>query len=158
MGFTALAVAIHLLEAALPSPLPGVKPGLANVIVLIALLRYDWPLAAAVGLLRPVTGSLINGTFLTPTFVMSFSGAVGSILILGLAWLLARRALSPIGFGALAALGHMTGQVLAAYSLFIPHPAVLKLLPVLLAASLGLGILSGIICRELIRRLPPRPC
>ena len=38
-GFAALAIAIHIIESAFPSPLPGVKPGLANVVTLIVLFR-----------------------------------------------------------------------------------------------------------------------
>ena len=32
----ALAIAIHIIESAFPTPLPGVKPGLDNVVTLIA--------------------------------------------------------------------------------------------------------------------------
>lgn len=157
-GFTALAVAIHVLEAAFPSPLPGVKPGLANVITLIVLLRYGWRLAVWVGLLRVLAGSLLAGTFLTPTFVLSFSGQAASLLLLGLAWLLARGWLSVMGLAWLAAMGHMAGQIAVAWLLFVPHPVVWQLAPLLIAAALGLGTLSGIIARGVLERLPPRPC
>src|SRR3569623_301247 len=36
----ALAITIHVAEGALPSPLPGVKPGLANVVTVIAPVQY----------------------------------------------------------------------------------------------------------------------
>ena len=36
----ALAIGLTLAEAALPSPLPGVKPGLANIVVLLVLLQW----------------------------------------------------------------------------------------------------------------------
>ena len=45
-GFAALAIAIHILEAAFPSPLPGIKPGLANVVTLVVYLRHGLRLAA----------------------------------------------------------------------------------------------------------------
>ena len=38
----ALALALHLLEAQIPSPLPWVRPGLANLMALIALLTLGW--------------------------------------------------------------------------------------------------------------------
>ncbi|MGB0956764.1 MAG: Gx transporter family protein, partial [Panacagrimonas sp.] len=44
-AFAALAIAIHVLEATFPSPVPGVKPGLANVVTLIVLLRYSFGMA-----------------------------------------------------------------------------------------------------------------
>jgi heptaprenyl diphosphate synthase len=54
----AFAIGLSVLEAAIPSPLPGVKPGLANIIVLIVLQRYGWRSAAWVSMLRVFAGSL----------------------------------------------------------------------------------------------------
>ena len=34
----ALAITIHVIESVLPSPLPGLKPGLANVVTIAVLL------------------------------------------------------------------------------------------------------------------------
>ena len=56
---TAAAIAIALVESAVPSPLPGVKPGLANIVTLLVLLRYDWATAAWVTLLRVLAVSLL---------------------------------------------------------------------------------------------------
>ncbi len=153
-GFTALAVAIHVLEAAFPMPLPGVKPGLANIVTLIVLLRHGWRCAVWVGLLRVLVSSILLGTFLTPTFILSFSGALTSLGILGVAYCMARRWLGPVGYAVLAALAHMGGQLLVAYALFIPHPVLLKLAPLLLAFAMGLGIVSGMICLGIVRKLP----
>ena len=150
---TALAVAIHLLEATLPSPLPGVKPGLANVVVIVVLLRFDWSTAAWVSLLRVLVSGLLLGTFLSPTFMLSLAGAVASVAVL---WPAARAggAFGPVGLSVLAALAHMSGQFALAYALFIPHPGLLHLLPVLLTLALLFGIVSGILARILLRHWP----
>ena len=151
---TALAVAIHLVEATLPSPLPGIKPGLANVITIVVLLRFGWGSAAWVSLLRILVSSLLLGTFLSPTFVLSLGGATASIAVL---WVASRRwtpAFGPLGLSVLAALAHMSGQFGLAFALFIPHPGLLHLLPVLLTAALLFGITSGIIARIMLQGLP----
>lgn len=150
---TALAVAIHLLEAALPSPLPGIKPGLANVIVIAVLLRFGWGAAAWVSLLRVLASGLLLGTFLSPTFMLSLAGAMASVAAL---WLAARAggAFGPIGLSVLAALAHMSGQFALAYVLFIPHPGLLHLLPVLLSVALLFGVVSGILARILLQHWP----
>ncbi|HSP01727.1 MAG TPA: Gx transporter family protein, partial [Thioalkalivibrio sp.] len=132
----ALAIAIHVLEAALPSPIPGVKPGLANVITVLALLMYGWRVALWVSLLRVLAGSLLIGSFLSPSFLLSLSGALASLAALGIAHALAGPRLSALGLCVLAAMAHMGGQFLVAYTLIIPHPGLLKLLPVLLTAAL----------------------
>ncbi|ACL73981.1 Gx transporter family protein [Thioalkalivibrio sulfidiphilus] len=151
----ALAIAIHVLEAALPSPIPGVKPGLANVITVLALLLYGWRVAVWVSLLRVLAGSLLVGSFLSPTFLLSLTGALASLAALGLATAVAGRHLSALGLCVLAALAHMLGQFLVAYTLIIPHPALLKLLPVLLTAALLFGLASGTIARMMYPQRPP---
>jgi heptaprenyl diphosphate synthase len=147
----ALAIAIHVLEAALPSPLPGVKPGLANVITIVVLVQFGWRTAAWVGLLRVLCGSLLLGTFLSPTFFLSLAGALASLAVLGLATRLPGRGFGPVGYGLLAAQAHMLGQFLVAYRLFIPHAGLWTLLPLLLTAALLFGLLSGIIARMMLQ-------
>ena len=148
---TALAVAIHLIEAALPSPLPGVKPGLANVITVVVLMRFGWRTAAWVSLLRVLVSGLLLGTFLSPTFALSLGGALCSVTILWLALQLGRGSFGPVGYSVLAAMAHMTGQFGIAYTLFIPHPGLLHLLPVLLTLALLFGITSGILARSMLK-------
>ncbi len=148
---TALAIGIHLLEAALPSPLPGVKPGLANVITIVVLVQFGWPSAAWVSLLRVLCGSLLLGTFLSPTFFLSLSGALASVAALWCGTRLPGRGFGPIGLSLLAALAHMSGQFLIAYALFIPHPGLWTLFPVLLTAAVLFGLLSGIIARIILK-------
>jgi len=145
-SLAALAVGIHLVEAGLPSPLPGVKPGLANVITILVLLQYGWPAAAWVSALRVIAGSLLSGTFLGPTFLLSAGGAVASLAVLAIAW----RFPAPVrpgavGLSVLAGVAHVATQVVLAWWLFIPHAAVLKLAPVLYAAAVITGTVNGII-------------
>ena len=154
--FSALAIAIHLLEATLPSPLPGVKPGLANVVTITVLCLYGWRVAAWVNVFRVVIGSILLGTFLTPTFMMSASGAASALLAVGLVSLLNRVpgvCVGPLGYSVLAALAHMSGQFMLAYMLFIPHPGLFKLFPVLMSLALLFGVLSGIIAQFLLKRI-----
>ena len=152
-GFAALAIVIHLAESALPTPLPGFKPGLANIITLYVLLTYGWRMAASVSLLRVLGGSLLLGTFLSPTFILSLSGALASLAILAVSIHLPGRPFGPVGHSCLAAMAHMGGQFFSAYFLFMPHPALLSLLPVLLGAALLSGIVGGIITHKLIKRM-----
>jgi heptaprenyl diphosphate synthase len=152
-GFAALAIAIHVLEAAFPSPLPGVKPGLANVVTLVVLLRYGWRMAAWVTALRVLAGSLLIGTFLGPTFIMSAGGAAAALATLWVAQKLAGRWLGAVGYSVCAAMAHMGMQLIVAWQLFIPHPALLKLAPFLLTAGLVFGIVSGVIATIVLTRL-----
>ena len=158
--WAALAITIHLLESALPSPIPGIKPGLANVVVVAVLVLYGWRDAVWVGMLRVLVGSLLIGTFLTPTFMLSLAGAMSSLLVLTLAFQLSRLlpswGMGPLGYSVLAAQAHMLGQFLAAYLILIPHPALFKLLPVLMTAALVFGVISGMIAAAMIDKVQKR--
>jgi heptaprenyl diphosphate synthase len=79
----AFAIALHMVEAVIPSPLPGVKPGIANIVTLYVLLQYDFATAAWVSILRVFASSLLLGQFMSPTFALSLSGA---LLSLGTLW------------------------------------------------------------------------
>jgi heptaprenyl diphosphate synthase len=144
---TALAISIHILESAIPSPLPGFKPGLANVITIAVMIEFGWHTSAWVSFLRVVCGSLLLGTFLSPAFVLSLGGATFSITALWFASRLPGQGFSAIGFSVLASLAHMTGQFTLAWLLFIPNTALWRLFPVLLTVALLFGIVSGIIAR-----------
>ena len=152
-GFAALAIAIHILEAAFPSPMPGVKPGLANVVTVVVYLRYGLRIAAWVALLRVLVGSLLIGTFLSPTFMLSATGACASLLTLGLVGALGRSRIGAVGLSVTAAFAHMSAQISVAYLLFIPHPAILSLTPILLTAALVFGSVSGLIAASVHRIL-----
>jgi heptaprenyl diphosphate synthase len=153
----ALAITIHILESALPSPLPGVKPGLANVVTLITLCLYGWRIALWVVVVRVLVGSVILGTFLSPTFVLSATGAICSLLALAVLKNWSDRvkhwAVSPVGYGVAASMMHMLGQFWAAYLLFVPHKALFHLLPVLMTLALMFGLVSGAIAAIVLQRL-----
>lgn len=172
----ALAITLHIVESALPSPIPGVKPGLANIITILTLIQFGWSTAAWVNLLRVLVGSVLVGSFLSPTFILSLAGAVSSIMVLRVAsWLplWGRKqgietidpevgsgggsGFGPIGYSVLAAMAHMAGQFYTAYLLFIPHDALFHLLPVLMTAAVIFGIISGFIAHLILGRSLNQP-
>ncbi len=151
--FTALAIAIHVLESAIPSPIPGVKIGLANIVTIVVLVQFGWRTAAWVSLLRVLIGSLIIGSFLSPTFVLSLGGACASLIVIGIAYALARQYLSAFGYSVLAAIAHILAQFWLAYWLFIPHDALFHLLPILLTVAIITGIVNGSLALAVQKRL-----
>ncbi len=156
-GLAALAVAIHVLESAVPSPVPGIKPGLSNIITLLVYLRFGWRWAAWVSLLRVIVGSLTLGTFLSPAFVLSGGGALASLLLLGgLSVMPGRLGLGAVGVSVLMALAHMLSQFLLAWALFVPHPGMWNLLPLLLTAALVFGLVNGRLTMSLQEKLCER--
>ncbi|MGZ8257111.1 MAG: Gx transporter family protein [Gallionella sp.] len=149
----AVALGLTLLENAIPSPLPGVKPGLANIVTLIVLQRFGWRIAAWVSLLRVVAGSLLFGNFLTPGFFLGLAGALCSLLVLAVAQHLPRRAFGAVSHSILAAFAHIGAQLALVYVWLIPHQGIAYLIPIFAAAALIFGIVNGLIAARFLAQI-----
>lgn len=147
---TAAAIGLSLLDAAIPSPLPGVKPGLANIVTLFVLARFGWQAAAWVTVLRVFAGSLLLGNFLAPGFFLALCGASASLATLALARHLPARWFGPVSWSILAALAHIGGQLLLARLWLIPHDGVFLLTPIFGATALFFGTINGLIVAKLL--------
>jgi heptaprenyl diphosphate synthase len=149
--YAAAAIAASLIEAAIPSPLPGVKPGLANIVILIVLARHGWRDAAWVSVLRVIAGSLLAGQFLAPGFFLAATGALVSLAVLGALQALPWRWLGPVGRSVAAAFAHIGGQLVLARLWLVPHDGLFNLAPVFFAAALLFGIVNGVVADRLLR-------
>ena len=78
------AVGLSLIDAAIPSPLPGVKPGLANIVTLVVLARYGWGTAVWVSGLRVLAGSLLRRTLNNPRRRRQFNAAMAALRVFSL--------------------------------------------------------------------------
>ncbi len=141
---TAAAVLLAAVDAAIPLPLPGVKPGLANIVVLLVLYRHGFAAAAWVSLLRVLVAAFLFGQFLAPGFFLSAAGALASLLALWLGSLLPRRLFGPVSLSLAAAFAHICGQMLLVRLWLIPHDHIFLLLPVFFAAALVSGTVNGL--------------
>lgn len=155
-ALSTLAISLHMLEATFPSPLPGVKPGIANIVVLFVLYRFGWSTAASVSLLRVLAASLLFGQLFTPAFFLSLSGALCSLCVLLLAQALPRQHFSAVSLSVLAALAHVFGQVLVVRLWLIPVPQTWLLLAPLLTAALLFGLVNGMIVQMLLQHSTAR--
>jgi len=146
----ALAIALHMLEAVIPSPLPGVKPGIANIVTLYVLYKYDFASAAWVSILRVFASSLLLGQFLSPTFILSLAGALLSLGVLWLGMQLPKKHFGPVSLSILAAFAHIAGQLMIVRLWLIPHASVAYLVPIFAMAALFFGLINGIIAHKLL--------
>ncbi len=149
----AAAILLTVAEAAIPLPLPGVKPGLGNIVTLIVLARWGWRDAAWVALLRVFASSLLLGQFLAPGFFLSLGGALASLLTLGMAIRLPARWFGPVSHSILAAAAHIGAQLIIARLWLVPHNGVFYLLPVFIAAAVLFGLVNGLVAARLLQTL-----
>jgi len=156
----ACASVLQVAEALLPYPLPGVRLGLANMVTLIALVEISPGNAFRLALLRSLISSLILGTFLTPSFVLSFSGAMVSAAIMVLFYRLSRVVpwlrFSLVGISVAGSVSHVLAQLIVVYLLFVRNQGVLLLWPWLALSGVVMGAITGVVAIEVCKRLDTR--
>lgn len=150
--YAAAAIALSLAEAAIPTPLPGVKPGLANIVVLLVLLRHGWSEAAWVALLRVFAAGLLLGQLFAPGFFLSLAGSLLSLAVLALAVHLPRKWFGAVSLSLLAAFAHIGGQMLLARAWLVPHEGLWALWPVFSATATFFGLINGLIAARFLAR------
>lgn len=150
-----LSVVLNIIESFIPifnGSIPGLKLGLANVIVLIVLYLYSFKEAIYISILRVfLVGMLRTGLF-SMTFFFSLGGAILSVLIMGLT---KKTKLSIIGVSILGSISHSIGQILIAV-LLIQNIYIIYYTPWLLLFSIPTGILTGIISKYSVNYLQDR--
>jgi len=146
------AVVIGYIEGSIPLnfTVPGVKLGLANVVVLFALYK-----------LKPgeVLALVILKTFFTSVFAASFTAFAyslcGSLISFSAMLVMVKTGkgfFSPVGVSVIGAISHNVGQILVA-SFFVGSFLVITYLPVLLVSGAVTGFITGLTVSLLLRNI-----
>jgi len=151
-----LAIGMHIFEASLPSLGPWFKPGLANLVTLLALAWMGPRAAVSLSIGRVIVGSFFIGTLFTPTFVMSLAGALAATLVMITAWRWI-PGISLVGISLLGAVAHMLAQFITVEYLFIRQPALFYALPPLLLLSCISGWINGAVAGYIAGRSGHEP-
>ncbi len=152
-----IASVLQICESFIPHPIPGLRLGLANMLTLVALVTLGFRAALEIAVLRTILSALIMGTFMSPTFILSFLAAVASSLVMGmLYWMSAfhrRYRLSLIGISILGALSHNMVQLCLAYLLLVKHRGIFVFAPWLCIGAVVMGLITGVVARRVCIRL-----
>ena len=149
---SAIAIVLHTAEFFLPSPIFGLKPGIANIVVLFTYYYFNVRSASYVSLIRVFISSLILGTFLTPTVFLSFSGAIFSLGCLAIAsYCLKSKYFSIYSFSMIMSLGHIVGQFVCVRLFIIQDNGVFFLLPIFIIFAFIFAVINAYIVDKILR-------
>ncbi len=147
---TSLAIVLSIAESFIPSiGIPGVKLGLANIVVLIVLYEIGILEAICINLLRVIVTGLVRGTFLSMGFLMSLTGAFLSLGIMILFYLLIKK-FSIIGVSVIGSIFHVTGQIVVAI-IFLGTGYMVYYYPIIGISAIITGVFVGAVARVIIR-------
>ena len=146
---TAGTIVIAILESFIPSiGIPGVKLGLANIMILVILYELGILEAVIVNLVRVLVVGLVRGTFLSMGFMMSLAGATLSLTVMIIFYLLIKK-FSIIGVSVIGSLFHVTGQILVAM-IYLGTTYVIFYLPIIAISAIITGVLVGFTAKIII--------
>ena len=133
----------------LPEPVPGIKLGLANSVLLYALYMLGIRQSIVLMLLKSLMSWLIYMNL--SAMLYSFAGGVLSLTAMIL--ISRMKDVSPVGVSALGAVFFNIGQILmAAWVLGTPQ-LIVTYLPVLMVSGVLTGILTGVIAKLVMKHL-----
>lgn len=151
--FTALALIFSYVETLIPINfgIPGVKLGLANLIIVIILYQTGWKEALLLSVVRIVLAGFLFGSL----FSILYSLAGGLLSLAVMAFTKRYKGFSVMGVSIAGGVSHNVGQ-LAVAMLVVSTWQIGYYLPVLLIAGLLTGALIGFVSREMLKRIPER--
>ena len=149
--FAALALIFSYVEAIIPFSvgIPGVKLGIANLVVIIALYEMNFRYAFTINIIRIlVAGLLFNGLF---GAVYSLSGGILSLVIM---WILKKTDwFSMIGVSMAGGVAHNIGQLLIAAAV-VSNLRMFLYFPILMFSGIVSGIAIGVVACVIDEKLP----
>lgn len=145
----ALAFTFSYLESLIPFNfgIPGVKLGLANLVVVVALYTMKPGEALFIAVVRIFLAGLTFGN----VYSLAYS-LCGGILSFAVMALVRKTKLSIIGVSMLGGICHNIGQIVVA-AIVMETARIAYYLPVLLAAGLVTGLLLGIVSKLVVDRV-----
>lgn len=140
--FAALAMIFSYVEAILPFSvgIPGVKLGIANIVIVMALYKLDVKYALLINLIRIfIAGLLFSGVF---GIIYSLAGGLLSLLVM----VIVKKAkiFSVVGVSLAGGVAHNLGQLITAAAI-VTNLKLFLYFPVLVFSGLFSGIIIGIV-------------
>ena len=147
----ALSVVLNLIESVIPifnGIIPGLKLGLANIVILFVLYEFSFKDALYLSFLRVFLVGILRTGLFSITFLFSLGGALFSVIMMFI--IKKTTNLSIIGVSVIGSFFHSLGQIIVA-CILINLKAMLYYLPLLLLFSIPTGIITGFITKQLIK-------
>lgn len=148
--FIALAFIFSYIESLIPIPfpVPGIKLGLANLVVVVAMYGIGMKVSFVLSMVRIL---LVGFTFRDPsTLLFSFAGGIFSWLMMAVFKKL--RLFSMVGVSIIGGIAHNIGQIIVAV-IYVSNTGIIYYLPFLMISGLVSGTLIGILAALVLKRL-----
>lgn len=142
-----MSIVLSMVEGLIPIPVPGVKLGLANIIILVMLYDFKTSEAFMVLMIRIFLVGILRGNIFQMPFFMSLCGGLTSFVIMRIFSIF--KFFSIIGVSVIGSIFHCVGQIVIAIIL-LGTAQVVYYLPLIAILSTVTGVLTGIISKRFL--------
>lgn len=148
--FAALAMIFGYLESLIPLliGIPGIKLGLANLLVVVAMYKLGNREAFTISVIRIVLSGFLFGNLFA--IIYSLAGGILSFAVMSI--LKKRESFSVFGISMAGGVFHNIGQILVAMYI-VETFSVAYYIPVLMIAGVLTGLVIGVAANEIMKRL-----
>lgn len=148
--FIALALIFSYVESLIPIhfAIPGIKLGLANLIVVVALYKMGPKEAFCLSVVRVILAGFLFGNM----FSIVYSMAGCSLSVVAMSFLKRMQGFSIMGISIAGGVFHNLGQIIVAI-IVVENFSIAYYFPVLMIAGIITGLIIGILANEMLKRL-----
>lgn len=145
-----ISVVLGLIESFIPimsGIVPGIKLGLANIVIVFAIYELSFKDAIYISVLRVLLIGILRTGLFSISFFFSLSGALLSIVFMFLAKEYTK--MSIVGVSVVGSIFHSVAQIIVA-CIFLSNINIVYYLPILLISSIVTGLIVGSISSKLV--------
>ena len=145
-----ISVVLGLIESFIPimnGTVPGIKLGLANIVIVFAIYELSFKDAIYISVLRVLLIGILRTGLFSISFFFSLAGALLSIVFMYLAKEYTK--MSIVGVSVVGSISHSIAQIIIA-CIFLSNINIVYYLPILLISSIVTGVIVGSISSKLV--------
>lgn len=146
-----LSLVLSLLERFIPLqsiiPIPAVKLGLSNIVILFSIITLDFKQSFVIFLCKVILSSIFSASI--TAFLFSFLGGLLSLITMFILIKFNKNWFSIYGISVAGSATHNIGQIIAAIFV-LKSVYIVSYLPALLFCSFPVGIITGYISKRVI--------
>ena len=145
----AVMLVIGYLENLVPTGVPGIKLGLSNSVLILAIYWLGIPVAFVLMVVKVV----LSGLLFSGVSAMMYSFAGGLLSMIGMSVMYKTKGFSSVTIAMVGAVLHNVGQVGLAM-IVLETGRLAYYMGVLMLVGLGTGFVTGTVAKMLMKRMP----
>ena len=153
--FASVTIALGFLETMFPLPFPGVRLGLANIGIMLAIYSLPAKDVLSIAFLKAIIIPVLTGN-LFMKMILGFPATIISTMVMIIYYNLTKKYSSPVSTGAIGGFVHIGIQFVMLKLFIVKTLAIYGILPYFSILSVISGIITGYMVSVIVNRFKIR--